>query len=718
MGFINPIFLLGLLGVAIPVLIHMMGKRRAPVYKFSAIEFILRSQKKVAARVKLEQLLLLALRVAIIALLASALARPVLKAGPALGPDTPSCNVIIVDNSYSMGYSVDGKSFFDTAKEWARRFAASLSPSDEACVLAVFPAPETLPQPIDDKGAVLDDINRIEPSYYTSDTHILLERAATILSSSRKNNKRIFLFTDLTKSGWDSEEMRHIKQLLEKNSLTLHVVDVTEGQTLNNMAVGNLECEYDWTKKDGQIFLTVEVNNFTDQAAENILVKVRLGEEDMSQGFLQIGPRGAGTKEFMLDLSASAPALALASASASRVRAGNTCGTIEIPADSLQADDKRFFTIPAVEDVRVLVIDGAPGISMYQSETFYLEKALNPARFNTSHVIPTVVTTDEAQPLDFGDFDLVILANVERLRDKKVSELKTYVAEGGSVFFCLGDRVDTEYYNSPFAGLVPRLRMVVKLPSERPLEFDTLDTTHTLLRIFAGERRDVLSSPSFTKVFLAEPEMDGSTTAIISYSNGAPALLETPYGKGRSMTLTTTISRDWTDLPVKPIFLPLVQQICRYMTGNLVEATTSDILVGDGWELPFLNADVGVEKGVELKVLDPKGNLTTIAYDPSASEGPPVFTETHFPGIYKLRLGDKATPFRVAVNVDSKEGDLSRVDRREVTEILGEGRTSVGMSGPLKGAEGSVEGKRLWPTLLLAALCFLCVEAFVSWRRL
>ncbi|MEE9558841.1 MAG: BatA and WFA domain-containing protein, partial [Candidatus Brocadiales bacterium] len=390
MGFINPIFLLGLLGVGIPVVIHMMGKRRAPVYKFSAIEFILRSQKKVAARVKLEQLLLLALRVAIIALIASALARPVLKAGPVLGPDTPSCNVLIVDNSYSMGYSVDGKSFLDTAREWARRFAVSLSPSDEACVLAVFPAPETLPQPTDDKGAVLDDINSIEPSYYTSDTHTLLERAATILSSSRKNNKRILLFTDLTKSGWDSEKMRHIKQLLEKNSLTLHVVDVTDGQTLNNMSVGNLECEYDWTKKDGQIFLTAEVNNFTDQAAENILVKVRLGEEDMSQGFLQIGPRGAGTKEFMLDLSASAPA------SASRVRAGNTCGTVEIPADSLQADDKRFFTIPAVEDVRVLVIDGAPGISMYQSETFYLEKALNPARFNTSHVIPTVVSTDEA----------------------------------------------------------------------------------------------------------------------------------------------------------------------------------------------------------------------------------------------------------------------------------------------------------------------------------
>ncbi|MCP4365470.1 MAG: VWA domain-containing protein [Planctomycetes bacterium] len=714
MGFINPIFLLGLLGVGIPVVIHMMGKKRAPIYKFSAIEFILRSQKKVAARVKLEQLLLLALRVAIIALIASALARPVLKAGPVLGPDTPSCNVLIVDNSYSMGYSVDGKSLLDTAREWARRYAASLSPLDEACVLAVFPAPETLPQPTDDKGAVLDDIDRVEASYYTSDTHILLERAATILSSSRKNNKRMFFFTDLTKSGWDSEKVRHIEQLLGKNSITLHVVDVTEGQALNNMSVGNLECEYDWTKKDGQIFLTAEVNNFTDQPTENMLVKVRLGEEGMSQGFLQIGPRGAGTKEFMLDLSASAPA----AAPASTVRAGNTCGTIEIPADSLQADDKRFFTIPAVEDVRVLVIDGAPGISIYQSETFYLEKALNPARFNTSHVIPTVVSTDEAQALDFGDFDLVILANVERLRDKKVSELKTYAAEGGRVFFCLGDKVDTEYYNSTFAGLVPRLRMVVKFPSERPLEFDTLDTTHTLLRVFAGERRDVLSSPSFSKVFLVEPEMDGRATAIISYSNGAPALLETPYGKGRSMTLTTTISRDWTDLPVKPIFLPLVQQICRYMTDNLVEATTSDILVGDGWELPFLNTDIEAEKAVEMKVLDPKGNLTAIAYDPSASEGPPVFAETHFPGIYKLRLGDKATPFTVAVNVDSKEGDLSRVDRREVTEILGEGRTSVRMSGPLKGAEGSVEGKRLWPTLLLAALCFLCVEAFVSWRQL
>ena len=695
MSFISPIFLLGLLGVSLPIIIHMVGRRRAPVYRFSAIEFILRSQKKVEARLRLEQLLLLLLRAAIIALIAMALAKPMLRAGPVLAPDAPSCSVLIVDNSYSMGYYFKGETLLERDKEWARQFVGSLSPSDEACVITVFPTPDAAPQPTADKDQTLDSIARIKPSYYTTDLSALLKRALSIIGFSKKQVKRILLFTDLTKNGWNPDAMKEVKKSLDKNSVRLHIVDVSEGKPLSNVSVSVLEYEYDWTRKDEQVLLKATVDNFTDTTIKDLLIKARIGEEEVAQGFLQIEPWAAATKEFLLDIP----------------RDNNAWGSVEIPADSLPVDDKRFFTIPNVKDIRVLVVDGAPSINMYQSATFYLEKALNPARLHTSHIHPTVMNTQEVQSANFKEYDLIVLANVEKLDATKVSELKTYTAEGGNVFFCLGDKVRPEYYDLNFTGLVPRLRMEVEFPREKPLEFGTLDTTHTLLKVFARERKDVLSSPHFYKVFLVEPEMGGNITNIINYSNGTPALIEMPYGKGRSITFTSTINRDWTDLPVKPIFLPLVQQICRYMTNNLIESTTRDVLVGENWELPFYSRD----KIDKIEVLDPKGNLGRPVSDKSMPAEPPIFSDTHFPGVYKLRGGETAISF--AVNVDHGEGNLSKISASEVENLLGKERISFRISGPVKGAEGAVEGKRLWPTLLLAALCVLCLEAFVSWRR-
>ncbi|MFQ5956384.1 MAG: BatA domain-containing protein [Candidatus Brocadiales bacterium] len=695
MSFISPIFLLGLLGVSLPIIIHMVGRRRAPVYKFSAIEFILRSQKRVEARIKLEQMLLLLLRAAVIALVAMAMAKPVLKAGAALAPDAPSCNVLIIDNSYSMGYLVEEKTLLENAKEWARQLVGSLSPSDETCVITIFPTPDAPPQPTPNKSESLDGIERIVPSYYTTEISSLIEKAFAILNSSKKPVQRIFLFTDLTRNGWEPGAVQEMRKRLEGSPVRLHIVDVSKGRPLPNMAVSGLEHEYDWTKKDEQVLLRATVSNFTDAPVIDLLVKARIGKKDIAQGFLQLEPWGSSTKEFLLDIP----------------KDGNTWGSVEISTDSLAVDDRRYFSILNVKNIKVLVIDGAPSINMYQSETFYLERALNPARLHTSHIRPTVINPQEVRSVEFKDYDLVILANVEKLDGAKLSELKKYTSEGGNVFFCLGDKVKPDYYNSTLAGLVPRLRMAVEFPRDRPLEFGPLDTMHTVLKVFATERQDVLSSPHFYKVFLVEPEMGGGVTNIISYSNGAPALLEMPYGRGRSMTFTSTIDRGWTDLPVKPLFLPLVQQICRYMTNNLIETTARDILVGDDWELPFYTRN----KADTIEVLDPKGNLGRPMPKQTTLGMSLIFPETHFPGVYKLRTGD--TPFPFAVNVDPKEGNLLKIGKKELEDALGREKVSYRMSSPIKGAEGVIEGRRLWSELLFAALCLLCMEALVSWRQ-
>jgi hypothetical protein len=383
----------------------------------------------------------------------------------------------------------------------------------------------------------------------------------------------------------------------------------------------------------------------------------------------------------------------------------------------LAADNQRYFILPSVKDISVLLIDGSPSINLYQCESFYIERALSPSRLRRSYIKPTVVIPHEVLSVDFRDFDMVILANVKELPRQKVGELTNYVKEGGRVLFSVGSNVQAEYYNTALGELVPRLRMAVESPGESGgLRFGPIDTSHPIFRVFAGESSALLGEPSFYRVFLVEPQavapeaVIGGVSTLLSYSNGAPALLEMPCGKGRSMLFTSTLDRDWTNLPVKPMFLPLVQQICRYLTGNLVEMVPGEVMVGQEWEAPLSQEDASIE------VLDPTGNLfrpVTKAYPSRAV----IVSQTDYPGIYRLRKGSASGGPALwavfAVNVDPKESDLSRIDQAQLRASLGEERVGLGLCGPVSGAEGLVSGLRLWPVMLLAALGLMVLESFV-----
>jgi hypothetical protein len=104
--FLQPAFLLGALAAAVPVIIHLIYRRRALVHRFPAVRFLLLADKRTARKFRLNQWLLLALRVAAILLLAAVLARPHLTGSnvqaAVLMP--PQATVILVDNSLSMQY--------------------------------------------------------------------------------------------------------------------------------------------------------------------------------------------------------------------------------------------------------------------------------------------------------------------------------------------------------------------------------------------------------------------------------------------------------------------------------------------------------------------------------------------------------------------------------------------------------------------------------------
>ncbi|HWP35873.1 MAG TPA: BatA domain-containing protein, partial [Thermodesulfobacteriota bacterium] len=143
LSFLNPLYLLGLAAAAIPVVIHLVGRRRAPVHRFPALAYLAAARRKRARHLTLRHLLLLALRTAALVLLAVALARPLLSLGgsPAAAALEPVTTVVIVDTSMSMGLAEEGEDRLAAARAAVLTALRRLPPGSRVSVLSTAPAP-------------------------------------------------------------------------------------------------------------------------------------------------------------------------------------------------------------------------------------------------------------------------------------------------------------------------------------------------------------------------------------------------------------------------------------------------------------------------------------------------------------------------------------------------------------------------------------------------
>jgi hypothetical protein len=140
LAFLQPLLLLGTLAAAVPVLIHLIYRRRALVHPFPAVRFLLLADKRTARKFRLHQWLLLALRILVLLLLALALARPYFTGDDAQAAATlpPQSTVILLDNSLSMQYREPAGSRFQRAKAMASQLLQELRTQDSAAVLPLL----------------------------------------------------------------------------------------------------------------------------------------------------------------------------------------------------------------------------------------------------------------------------------------------------------------------------------------------------------------------------------------------------------------------------------------------------------------------------------------------------------------------------------------------------------------------------------------------------
>jgi Aerotolerance regulator N-terminal/von Willebrand factor type A domain len=735
-SFIAPGFAAFAVLFAVPIVIHLIGRSRAKVKRFAAIDLLLRSERRVARRTRLRQLLLLSVRALAIAAVPLILARPFFEAEsdlPGVVSGSQSA-VIIVDDSMSMSLKLDGRTLLDRALERARRIVGALGPdADCAIVLGSRSGGAPIAELTPDRARLARALDAVRPSDRATDLTGALKRAAQILHTASRPERRVYLISDLAAHGFDRDPPWAAGAGLE-----LVTVDVSGGAALENRAVTELRVEPAPHLGPRGVRISVDVANFSARAAKEVPVTLRVDGKPVAKGLVDLEPGQKATKRFFHTWSrlgscaeGPAPEGVKGDARAGCDDEGAEVGTHDVEAqlepDALPDDDRRFVRVEVRRDLRVLVVDGDPRTVRRDDEVFYLETALRPGDRDDSQLDVTTVTADELVRRRLADYDVVFLCNVKNVDG---AALREYVEAGGGLFVSLGSNVDPDAYNQELGDLLPQPLQAIRSvgagatdgsgrdegESQRSGDGEHLgrvERSHPALQPLAAGARgaEPFKEARFYRYALFRPQANASQErqVLLRFESGSPALVEGRAGRGRVPVLASTVDRDWNDLPIQPIFLPLVQQATRYLARAPMHEPEPTALVGQRHELPLAAGDVRVE------VTPPSGKARVFERDRVAGRRSLGFGDTDEPGLYRVAAAGADGALRArpqasfVVNVDPAESDLARIAPDRLAQL------SVGAGG--KSVAAPRRRVELWHAMGAGLLLLLLGEALLLRRK-
>ena len=689
--FLYPAFLFGLAAASLPILIHLLNRRRLQRIRFPAVRFILLSQRRISRSYRLRHWLLLTLRTLAVVFLVLLLANPVFQTGVGLfAGGGPVAAVVLLDNSLSMKWSGDGNGF-KHAKEAARLLISALNDGDRAALLPTnISAKETL-RLKGQRDVLLRELDAIEISDGTADIAAALDKAYELLSEPA-GQKEIRLITDMGLTGWDRFSMAALQRV--DPSIPVKLIHVGRKEHPLNAAIKEIRLGGQGVGVQLPLHIEATIANFSDREVKDALVQLSIGGRSKEQKLITLPPKGDASVSFQTRVD----------------QPGAQAGQVTLKKEGLAGNDVAHFTIDPQDKLSVLVVDGDPQTALVQSESFFLSRALNPAgERDSSLFLPTVIVPEALHATALDAYQVVILCNVATLPETFVANLQTFVRQGGGLLMFGGDKLQPENYNQNLFRSVPaELRAKKTGPETSGEKIGKVDLAHPALQSFADPiLLDSLRSIRVWGYIRADPR---GQSPLVSLANGDPLVLEQRVGAGKVVLITTTADRDWTDLPLKTAFLPLVQSLAQYLAGGKRGRLDAGIVVGDVKELSLPPNLVGKN----LRVTKPNKQTVDAAIVGQKDRATVTLGDHELAGVYRVTPPPGAekeagVPQLYAVNPPFLESRLEEIGAQELQTKLAPVRAEVIAVDALK--EG---GKRTDLAVPLLALLIVTL-LFEGW---
>ncbi|MDE2682074.1 MAG: BatA domain-containing protein [Verrucomicrobiota bacterium] len=728
MSFLNSIMLFGTAAVAVPIIIHLLNRRKFKKVTWAAMKFIKLSVEQNQRRMQLEDLLLLLLRCALLALLAFALARPALKtSGTDVLGQTKVTAVVVLDNSYSMDLrGLDKKSAFQKARAAAKEAINAMPSGSYASVLLasdLVQEKDSIISPTRALSQAHEVIDRAKVSHHATDLYPAVDRAVEILKGRAALRKEIYIITDGQASGW--QQQGEIRKLIEGNrdDIRVYILRVGEATPPANYAITGLDVASGLTPVDHPLRFDVTVANHAAQSATNMIVGLYLD-----------GGKNPVDKVMIPSVKAGATRTVPLYARFTKVGYHSVRASFDQPErfDSLEADNQNLLVVRAVREVRVLLVDGdTEARDPREHESYFLKLALAP-------VADHYVKVDTTTPAGFARnvlnrYAAVALANVERLTPSQISALKGFLRQGGGLLVYPGDRVDVDFYNKELFkkhGLLPSpwgeavgdatqdgvYTLFQAGGYEHPItapwnnrDFGQLDDVRTFRRLKLEKQPAVSSVNSIIEAGPVKVVLRYAAARDAEGSLGAPAIMERDWGAGRVFQFSSTADTAWSDFAVRASsVVPVLYRIL----GNVQAQGDAglNLRVGES----FLHPLAAHQPNQQGRVIVP-GLAQTNRLSAEVLRDRPVlqFKQTHRAGLYEFQLdGDEHTTL-FAVQPDHRESDLHKVNDSELpsaaTLIHWEADTDL-----KEQVQKARVGAEYWLMILLVVLAMVALETYIA----
>ncbi len=709
MTFVNFSLLAGTALVALPIVLHLIMRRKPTLLEFPALRFLQKRHDTNQRSLRLRHLLLLLLRAAVIALLAFALARPSLKLSGGMGSqEAPVAAALIFDAAPHMQYRHENQTRLEAAKDLGLWLLAQLPEQSQIAVLdtrlgtaAVFQA---------DRGAAKDRIQRLEAVSNSQPLAAAVGAAVPLLAQSQLPRKEIYIFTDLSRGAWPAEAAAQLrKQLGSLSDAGVYVVDVGVDHPAD-YGLGDVRLSAEVLANRGDLTVATDLTCVGAAAERSIELQLRDAKrkrEEHRQRTITATPGELHPVEFRL----------------AGLAPGIYQGNLRIIGqDGLAANDLRYFTVEVKEAWRVLV--AAP--PSLHCDPRYLTEALAPTRWRKEHLARFQCDLCDWQELPtrpLSDYAAVCLLDPAPLEPAMWKRLAEYAADGHGVAIFLGrNAAPGGSFNDPQAQAVLPGKLLRPAPrSGGDVYLAPRDYQHPILAPFRSLAGSVPWQlfPVLDWWNLGDPPT--GVTTVLSYNNGRPALLERAVGQGHVLTMTTPVSdnpnrQPWNVLPVtmqsEPWpFVMLVNQLLTYAAGgseqqlNYYAGQTATLLLD------------GPAQRQSYLLFSP-GDLT-FPIPAELGRRDLSITATDAVGNYRLQAGgSRGVDLGFSVNYAPDETRLDRLGDAELKEMFGTVKFHLSHSRGQIDRDVSVGrvGRELFPPLIVLLAVVLALELFVSNR--
>ncbi len=707
MTFMNPWLLFAGLGVALPILAHLLNRYKVKQTDWAAMQFLNRNVRVRSRQLRLKDILLLALRCLAILFLILAFSKPFMKETEGIASrfgERRAGVIIALDVSYSMQHSDGNVTRFEKAIGKIKTIAEDIHPGDPVSLILLGDEHKVVAWNMAFDPERFEDIlsaQRTTPE--TLDLDSVPRRLKELLDDMEAPQKEIYIVTDMQEQDWKKRSawLRDEFKYLGQNA---GVCFVPVQGSPDNLAITSLALVSGVLRKGTIARYRATVRNYGVNPVTNVIVKGLLNDINVNTNIIPvIAPGSSETVSLSVTFQNPGPA---------RI-------TAQLDADALPLDNSRRVTAIIRDQVSVLCVEGTSDGTANSSA--FITSALR-ARGNGAgeeefsvQSVPWVALPTQ----DLSSFDVVILADVPDITSDQAQLFEEYVRAGNGLIWFPGENMKAAVWNQRSAlkgtALLPALIEQTVSTSDAMGVGGALDPImpdHSVCRSLLTLSEDSLSEARFLKLLQVKPAATSFTVLSLAGS-GSPVLIEHAIGRGHVFMFTTSAGTAWNTMALTPVFPMVLQQMVTYLTAREFEKPR---IIGDSLSLSYKD-----QPDASDAVFDtPLGETITVPVREHHNQYVALLEHAHESGFYLARVSVQAPGMPIAVNVNIKESNVRCLPASEMSSSFEGTEIMVAHSETelLDVIQRTRTGRSFWPYLMLAGLMLLVIESLFADRLL